>query len=593
MNRELLKKTLNANLDSLKSRSRTLGGYLSQLSAEDYWDRLIPAKASGYTIKIESGGSVKSVNSGYDPFKEAQKHLDKDLKARVSSDLSFVHYFGAGLGYHLKLMTESLGDRAKIVLYEKEPDWLILTFSIHDFRKEIDSGGLTIFLDGISDPPPPPEVSRSPNDLLWAHPVLWVVYEKFYNKLMKSIILSDPAPKLSVLNIIIYPYSAYLNLANAVSQSLKDIGYSVSRLACNSADIRQSIFADRPDMLFSLSFSATIARFADDMKIPYVCWELDKIMNEAYVPHTLSPYTHVFTTFSDDTGRFEKAGANACYLPAAPDMLLDDNYESPDEEFKSYSCDVSFIGSPLIATNNDYLNLIDAIQRAMASGEAELLKAGRSLIGALSRAIKQQEKFSDINVYKLPELLDKELKACAPLSLFSFSKHSLCNIIAKQCCGYQRLSYLEKLSPVNVSVYGNEDWSDVKQSHLLYKGKAEFDREAAKIFRASKINLDITRIYALDGFSDRVFNVLRAGGFLMMNRTKNIGQSFNAGKELEVFDTPDEMKQMAEYYLTHETERLDIAERGKARVREEHTVTNRVKFMLSKVEGLRKAAAQV
>ncbi|VAX17979.1 hypothetical protein MNBD_NITROSPINAE03-1940, partial [hydrothermal vent metagenome] len=140
--------------------------------------------------------------------------------------------------------------------------------------------------------------------------------------------------------------------------------------------------------------------------------------------------------------------------------------------------------------------------------------------------------------------------------------------------------------------YGNEDWINVKQDHLLYKGTAEFDREAAKIFQASKINLDITRIYALDGFSDRVFNVLRAGGFLMMNRTKNIGQSFDVGKELEVFDTPDEMKQMAEYYLTHETKRLDIAERGKARALEDHTVANRVKFMLSKVEGLRKAAAQ-
>ncbi|VAX19389.1 hypothetical protein MNBD_NITROSPINAE03-204, partial [hydrothermal vent metagenome] len=492
MNRELLKKILNANLDSLKARSRTLGDYLYKLSAEDYWDRLIPAKVTGYTLRIERGGSVKSVNSGYDPFKEAQKHLDKDLKARVSNDLSIIHYFGAGLGYHLKLMIESLGDRAKIVLYEKEPDWLILTFSIHDFTAEIDAGRLTVFLDGIFDSPP--EFSRSPNDLLWAHPVLWVAYEKFYNKLMKSIILSDPAPKLSVLNIIIYPYSAYLNLANAVSQSLKDIGYSVARCADNSADIRQSIFANRPDILFSLSFSARIARFADDMKIPYVCWELDKIMNEAYVPDTLSPYTHVFTTFSDDTGRFEKAGANACYLPAAPDILLDDNYELSSEELKSYSCDVSFIGSPLIATNNDYLNLIDTIRKAMASGDAELLKAGQSLIGALRRAIERQEEFSGINVYKLPELLDQELKADAPPSLFSFSKQSLCNIIAKQCCGYQRLYYLEKLSPVNVSVYGNEDWINVKQDHLLYKGTAEFDREAAKIFQASKINLDITRI---------------------------------------------------------------------------------------------------
>ena len=126
----------------------------------------------------------------------------------------------------------------------------------------------------------------------------------------------------------------------------------------------------------------------------------------------------------------------------------------------------------------------------------------------------------------------------------------------------------------------------------MYKGKAEFDREAGKIYQASKINLDITRIYALDGFSDRVFNILWSGGFLMMNRTETIDQSFDVGKELVVFDTADEMKQMAEYYLAHEQERLDIAQQGHARVVADHTVESRVKFMLSKVEGLRKVGNQ-
>lgn len=590
MRREFLEKNLKANLDSLKSQSRPLGDYLSRLPAHDYWDRLIRAKKTGYTLKIESGGSVKSVNSGYDPFTEARKRLKEDLKARVSNDLSTVHYFGAGLGYHLKLMLETLGDRGKILLYEKEPDWLILAFSIHDFCKEIDSRRLTVSLGSISGPPL--EVSRSPNDFIWGHPVLWGVNEKYYNELTKSIISFDPAPGLSVLNVVIYPYSAYLNLATAVSESLRKSGYSVARCAHASADIRQSIFSSKPDLLFSLSFSATIARFADDMKIPYLCWELDKVMNEAYVPARLSPYTHLFTTFADDVGRFKKAGAKACYLPAAPDILLEDGYTLSDEELKNYSCDVSFIGSPLLATNNDYLKLADSIQGAIVSGGGELAEAGKSLAGALSRAIERQEEFSALNVYKLPQLLDEELKGGAVPSLFSFSRQGLCNIIAKQCCRFQRLYYLEKLSPLSVSVYGNKDWIDVKQDHLLYKGQAEFNLEAGKIYQASKINLDITRIYALDGFSDRVFNILWAGGFLMMNRTVNIGRSFDVGKELVVFDTADEMRRMAEYYLNNEKERLDIAQRGKARVKEDHTVDNRVRFMLSKVEGLRKISDQ-
>jgi len=580
---ENFRSTLAANLSSLERASASLAERLSSVRHEKLWDRLIPAKITGYTCKVAIDGRTRHVNSTYDPWTEADKQLLSTLDSRRINDLSTAYYFGVGLGYHLKLLLETLGDRIRVVLYEQDPDWLIMAFSLHDFTAEIESSRLRLCLDMVTADPEP--IRLSFNDISWAHPVLWDRYSSYYNRLIReSFTACEPGGKMTVLTVIIYPYSAYLNLSEAVSERFRTLGFDVVKRPNIPGEIRSAVLESRPALIFSMSFSSSLANLSSELEITYVCWELDKVMNQDYIPYGRYPYSKVFTTYLGDVARFDKAGHEAFYLPAAPDMLLEDDFDLTEDELNKYSCDISFVGSPLLSINNDYLALLSSIKGAM--DRYGLAEEGRRLIGAMEKSIARQKEFSLINRYELPGLLREEIEKAGVTELFTFSIERLGNIIAKQCCGIQRLGYLMELAPTTVAVYGAGDWLDVKADHLLYRGMADFDRESGMIYRASKINLDITRIYQLDGFSDRVFNILWAGGFLMMNRTQTIERSFKTGKELVVFDTPEEMKQLCEHYLNEETERRDIARQGRARVRESHSVAHRVDEMLSRVPGI-------
>ncbi len=577
---EIFRATLAANLSSLKRGSADLAMLLSSLQHEKLWDRLIPAKITGYTCKVAVDGRIKHVNSTYDPWKEADKQLLSTLGARRLNDLSTAYYFGAGLGYHLKLLLETLGDRVRVALYEKDPDWLVLALSLHDFTAEIESGRLRVRLDRVTDNPEP--IRLAFNDISWAHPVLWDRYCSYYNGLIReSFTTCEPREKTTVLTVIIYPYSAYLNLSDSVSERFRALGFDVVKRPNIPGEIRSAVLESRPSLIFSMSFSSSLAKLSSELEITYICWELDKVMNQDYIPCGRYPYSKVFTTYLGDVARFDEAGHEAFYLPAAPDTLLEDDFDLTEDESNKYSCDISFVGSPLLSINNDYLALLSSIKGAM--DRHGLVDEGQRLINAMEKSIARQKEFSMKNRYELPGLLRDEIEKAGVTELFTFSIERLGNIIAKQCCKIQRLGYLMELAPTTVAVYGARDWLDVKADHLLYKGMADFDRESGMIYRASKINLDITRIYQLDGFSDRVFNILWAGGFLMMNRTKTIERSFEIGKELVVFDTPGEMKQLCEHYLNEETERRDIAQRGRVHVRESHSVAHRVDEMLSRV----------
>jgi spore maturation protein CgeB len=55
---------------------------------------------------------------------------------------------------------------------------------------------------------------------------------------------------------------------------------------------------------------------------------------------------------------------------------------------------------------------------------------------------------------------------------------------------------------------------------------------------------------------------------------------FEIGKEVETYSTLDELVSKATYYLNHEPEALEIAERGREVVLKNHTISGRVKHML-------------
>lgn len=133
-----------------------------------------------------------------------------------------------------------------------------------------------------------------------------------------------------------------------------------------------------------------------------------------------------------------------------------------------------------------------------------------------------------------------------------------------------------------------EVWGDHWQKYGMYREyqhkihpKAIYYFQFADITSHSQIALGLLRKEANDRHTQRTFEIPACGGFQLAPRTSEILTFFDEGKEIECYDTLDELRSKAEFYLTHETERKRIAEAGFRRVLADgHTYQDRVEKIL-------------
>jgi hypothetical protein len=108
-------------------------------------------------------------------------------------------------------------------------------------------------------------------------------------------------------------------------------------------------------------------------------------------------------------------------------------------------------------------------------------------------------------------------------------------------------------------------WAGV---HHAWMGKEVYMKEFADVIRNTKIYLGQDADVVVPGkyLSNRVFAVLGCGGFYLGRRTPGISSVFEVGKELEVFDSEDELTEKIHFYLKNEEKRKQIAVEGQKKV---------------------------
>jgi len=132
-----------------------------------------------------------------------------------------------------------------------------------------------------------------------------------------------------------------------------------------------------------------------------------------------------------------------------------------------------------------------------------------------------------------------------------------------------RAAMLAQLTEFDLRIWG-EYWHKAGNSPGLRRAiqnRPVYCEEMSRVFNASKINLGFLRKANRDRQTTRTFEIPACGGFQLSERTEEILGYFVEGKEIECFETLDELKDKARYYLSHETTRQQIANAGLARVR--------------------------
>lgn len=118
-----------------------------------------------------------------------------------------------------------------------------------------------------------------------------------------------------------------------------------------------------------------------------------------------------------------------------------------------------------------------------------------------------------------------------------------------------------------------------EREHLKSKGTVDYRTQMPLVFYNSKINLNIMTRTIESGIPQRVFDILSCKGFCLTNYQKEIDELFEDGKELVLYTGPEDMMQKAEYYLSHEEEREQIARAGYEKVMEYYAIEKRLQEM--------------
>ncbi len=152
-------------------------------------------------------------------------------------------------------------------------------------------------------------------------------------------------------------------------------------------------------------------------------------------------------------------------------------------------------------------------------------------------------------------------------------------LLASEITRRERQEILTLLSNhFDVALYSGEQ--DVAIPKIRKKNYIDYYTQMPKAFKCSKVNLNISLKTIRTGIPLRVLDILASGGFVISNFQEELAEYFRLGEEIITYGDIEELYYLVNYYLQHEEERKEIADRGLQRVKEDFRFEERMKVIL-------------
>lgn len=341
-------------------------------------------------------------------------------------------------------------------------------------------------------------------------------------------------------------------------------------------DIKQSIEKNHIELVFSYNYYPLIALACKDENVYYMSFLYDNPYAYIYSYTLMFPTNIVFLFDSSLVDYFRKGGlTNVFYmnLPGAPEKI-EKLLEMPYDKSRFVS-DISFVGA-LYNEQHNFYDRIDWTKNPYAKGYVQgLMDAQRKVSG-----------YNFVEECLNPNIL-KQLQDMFPLQReeksietegFRFADY----VINRKITSIERMDYLSGL--------GNRFGKDYKVKLFTLDQKVKFDgvenmgiatyeTEMPYVFYHSRINLNISLRSIKTGIPLRCMDIMAAHGFLLSNFQSDFLIDFCPGEDFVYYENEEDLYEKAEYFLTHEKERKEIAENGFQKVCQFFTVEDVLKRM--------------
>ncbi len=335
--------------------------------------------------------------------------------------------------------------------------------------------------------------------------------------------------------------------------------------------IKELLAEDIYDAVFSVNYYPVLARICFESSVSYLSWSYDSPLNISNIEETLGYETnHVFFFDREECQRYQRKGyANVHHLPLAVNVKRLDAVEMTEADRIKYGADISMVGQLYESVLPDLMLPIEDYDKGYlcAVMETQLkLYGGYFLDKVINEA--------------LVERMNMAYASLGQCEL-SLTREGLIVTVAKHITHLERVLLLDILSELaQVHLYGPE--TEQTLNNVRWHGSAGYFDEMPKVFKNSKINLNVSLKCIQSGIPLRALDILGCGGFLLTNYQPEIAEWFVDGDEVVLYTSLEDAYTKCRYYLAHDEERERIARNGKEKVRELFGYDGRIREMLTK-----------
>ncbi len=345
--------------------------------------------------------------------------------------------------------------------------------------------------------------------------------------------------------------------------------------------IEEKIEKEKPDVAFSSNYYPPIAKACHETGTRYISWVYDS-------PHVLLySYTTIFETnciYVFDKEQYEEFAGKGIgtvhYMPLAANpvrlrkLIEDKGQQALFEKSRFYNkADIAFVGAMYDEDHTFFKRLenISGYTRGYLEG---VIAAQKKVWGYNFVRSMMNEDIMDDMAHDLP-MQPKSDSVASREYLFA----EYC--INREITSRERMEYISAVGKAfaksdrpGIDLYtGNRE---LQIDGVYNHGPIDHYATAPFVYDKAKINLNISLRSIHTGIPLRCFEILGSGGFLLSNYQADFADCFIDGEDYVSFGSKEDMLDKIEYYLSHETERKEIAENGLRRTMDNHTYLRRI-----------------
>lgn len=384
------------------------------------------------------------------------------------------------------------------------------------------------------------------------------------------------------MKLLLYDFNSFTQ--KDIMSALDRIGIIYENVLYKLSDVQSDHYFEKRmkdilkkddfDAIFSVNFFPVLARICNELQVKYIAWSYDSPLREADLTETIGlPTNYVFLFDGEECKKWNRKGfQNMFHMPLAVDVERLDAVQITEIDKQKYSYDVSMVGQLYESVLPDLLQLCNAYDRGYISA---LIETQLKLYGCYL--------FDEVVPQGLAERMCEAYQRITGNSL-DMDTETLRFHMAKEVTNLERCFLLEEMATTSKLRLYSPNKGNLSEN-IYWTGTAGYFDEMPKIFKLSKINLNITLKCIQSGIPLRALDILGAGGFLLTNYQPELAEYFVDGEDLVMYYSLEDALEKYEYYMNHEEERVQIAYNGHKKVKELFCYDNKLKEIFA-ISGL-------